>query len=179
MNNHRFYPFLSGFIFILFFSISNFSCIDKCKDKICENGYCIKGDCFCEDGYSGKNCEIKESDKFAGIWTGLIKCDFLEQAVKTTISNNFLNPRQINLQIDNFSNNMLLRAHILKDSIFIENQFVESVDSYINNGQIYFDTILNLIYPTSGVISNDTILEFDLKIKGDDLLECLAHLKKN
>ncbi len=172
------YTLIPGFLLFIILVFSNYSC-DKCKDKLCENGYCIKGDCFCDDGYSGKNCEIKESDKFAGIWSGLIKCDFLEQPVTTKINNNFSNPRQILLQFDNFSKKMELRAHIYDDSLFIENQFVESIDSYTVNGQIYYDTIVNLIYPSSGILKDDTILEFDLKMKGDELINCFTKLVKN
>lgn len=158
---------------------TNNSCFDKCKDKLCENGYCIKGDCFCDDGYSGENCEIKESDKFSGIWSGSINCDLLVQPVTTTISNNFLNPRKILLNIDNFSQQMKLRANIYKDSIFIENQFIENIDSYSVGGHVYYDTVINLIYPSSGILITDTILQFDLKIKGDKLLNCVTELSKN
>jgi hypothetical protein len=174
---NKYQIFISAFVFLLAFS--NFSCTDKCKDKICENGYCIKGDCFCEDGYSGENCEIKESEKFAGKYSGKIICDNLEQPVNSIIDNNFDDPRKITLSIDNFSSELMFKGHIKKDSIFIENQFIEAISSYIDNGTVYYDTIIYLIYPTAGKLTNKKNLNFNLKIRADELTECAVNLVKN
>ena len=178
MNVNKSYTLISGFVFLIVLTFSNYSCLDKCKDKLCENGYCIKGDCFCDAGYSGENCEIRESDKFAGKYSGKIICDNLEQSVTTIIENYFENPWDISVNIDNYTTKMDLRAHVKSDSIFIENQFVELIDSYTVNGTVVYDTVVNLIYPSSGILKNDSILEFDLKMKGEEILSCFTKLAK-
>jgi len=42
------------------------SCKDPCKDVDCgDNGVCMEGDCECEAGFSGINCENKDEEKTA------------------------------------------------------------------------------------------------------------------
>ena len=174
--NYRLY--IQYLILFFFLFAAAISCKDKCKDVICFNGYCEKGECICFDGYSGENCKIKESDKFAGNYTGKIVCDAITQPVKAGIINDFNSPRQIRILINNFSNTIDLKGHVLIDSIYIDSQSIEIIDSVIINGQIVYDTTINLIYPSSGILTNDSLLTFDLKMKGSAYLECDVILTK-
>ena len=174
--------YISYFALFLFFGVffnTLSSCTDKCKDKICSHGYCIKGDCFCEDGYSGENCEIKESDKFAGFYRGKMECDGLVQnGTSLLINNDFDNPREIAMNLKNSNNSIRIRAHVRKDSLFIYNQFFEKIDTIVVGEKEYYDTTLLLIYPSGGVLKNDSILDFDLKIKGDSYIDCKLNMLK-
>ncbi len=39
------------------------ACGDPCDDVVCgPNGTCVEGDCLCNDGYSGANCQINICD---------------------------------------------------------------------------------------------------------------------
>ncbi len=51
---------------------------DPCEDVTCSgNGTCNDGDCACDDGYIGSNCETEERAQFLGSYsvaTGTIVC---------------------------------------------------------------------------------------------------------
>ncbi|MEZ4906386.1 MAG: hypothetical protein R2771_01795 [Saprospiraceae bacterium] len=136
-----------------------FSCKDPCIDKNCNKGYCIEGDCFCEDGYSGENCEIKESDKFVGLYVGTEELDNIILPINVNIKNDFETPRDVSIEVDN-GTSIMLAANIKDDSIFISNQFLYI---YETNG----DSTLQLIYPSSGILKNDSLL-FDLVVKSSN-----------
>jgi hypothetical protein len=157
-------------IFLLLQSVLPFmSCTDPCKDKVCNNGYCIEGDCFCQDGYSGVNCEIKESDKFEGTYTGKIICPEGSQAIVIKISNSTYDPRAISILHDNSGGKMTLSGKILKDSIFILNQWVSDVG------------FTNLFMPSKGKLENGSDLKYDLiyYYSQDDIDTCRIEVKKN
>ncbi|MGE5355550.1 MAG: hypothetical protein ACM3PT_04860 [Deltaproteobacteria bacterium] len=126
------------------------SCIDPCKEKTCYNGYCIEGDCFCHEGYSGVNCEIKESDKFVGNYSGKIICPEGQQPIKIKITNSPDDPRSISILHDNFGQKINLRGKIIKDSIFIPNQWISG------------SGFTNLFMPSKGKLQNGSILNYDL-----------------
>ena len=164
---------------ISFFSIALFlsNCKDPCLDKNCYNGFCIDGDCFCEDGYYGDNCEFKESDKFAGTYFGTYRIDDLDPfGVKVKINNKYENPRDIDIEIDDYSPaKKYLSGRVKGDSIFTFNQFVfEPVG-------IDGDSTLILFYPGKGIFVNDSILKFDFKEQapGNDKASYKFDLKKN
>lgn len=161
--------FLIGLIILIFIS-----CIDPCKDKQCGNGYCIEGDCFCQDGYSGKNCEIKESDKFTGSFTGRQIWQEGTQAIKLKISNFNDDPRKISLILDNNSVMINMQGNIRRDSIFIPNQWIQA--------KIGNTVITNLLKPSNGKILKDSILNFELifyDIEEDISDTCVIDVKKN
>jgi hypothetical protein len=141
-------------IFLLNITIIFAACTDPCKDKDCYNGYCIEGDCFCLDGYSGENCEIRESDKFVGNYSGKQICQEGIQSIKVKVSNKNEDPRSVLITLDNFSESISLRGNIRKDSIFIPNQWVK-----VSVGDSY---ITNLFNASKGIILKDSILRFDL-----------------
>lgn len=46
---------------VLMMTLLTFGCSDPCKNKNCQNGgVCVEGECFCQDGYYGPNCEFRE-----------------------------------------------------------------------------------------------------------------------
>lgn len=149
----RFLRLLYLILFLLITAIFS-SCTDPCKEKDCSNGYCIEGDCFCLDGYSGENCEILESEKFVGNYSGKQICQEGTQPIKVKITNKNEDPRSIAITLDNNSIAISLRGNIRKDSIFIPNQWVQI--SYED------ETITNLFSPSKGIILKDSILRFDL-----------------
>jgi len=152
------------FSFIFISSIYLSSCGDKCKDVLCENGYCIKGDCFCDNGYSGDQCEIKESDKYAGKYVGKLKFADIptSQNVDVNIKNFDFNPFDIQIKINSHNGVefFYLNAHVDKDSIFVEKSFNEHTTQY--------DTIINLIYPSKGKLVNDSTIEIPIIYKNID-----------
>lgn len=155
-------------------SIFLISCIDPCKDKQCGNGYCIEGDCFCQDGYSGKNCEIMESDKFTGSFTGRQIWKEGTQAIKLKISNFNDDPRKISMILDNNNVVVDLQGNIRRDSIFIPNQWIQA--------KIGNTVITNLLKPSRGKILKDSILNFELifyNIEEDLSDTCIIDVKKN
>lgn len=171
-NTYLYQIFKFSFISFLFvYTLS--SCEDKCKDTICENGFCVKGDCFCSDGYSGINCEIKESDKFVGNYEGIQTCFGFPQTLNMQISNFADNPWNINISLDNNNGIVFdLRGYVKNDSLFIENQFIEILDPFEE------PPIINLIYPSNGILIEDSFLNFDLTYKGDVKVTCSIEMEK-
>ena len=164
----------NGYFFIGLISLIFSSCIDPCKDKQCGNGYCINGDCFCQDGYSGQNCEIMESDKFAGNFTGRQIWKEGTQAIKLKITNFNDNPRGISIILDNNSVEVNLQGNIRRDSIFIPNQWIQA--------KIGNSVITNLLKPSNGKILKDSILNFELifyDIEEDISDTCIIDVRKN
>ena len=158
MKKTPFYNLIKLFAIFTFLVFNSTACSDQCKDTFCENGYCIKGDCFCSDGYSGDNCEIKESDKFGGEYKGVLTYNEIPQSgTEMLIKTKPSNPWDVSVSLSN--NNGIdyqLNAHVNKDTLFIEKQFVEENDFY------------NLIYPSTAILEKDSILNFDLNIKPKD-----------
>lgn len=173
MKNYFMKKFLMYCFTVILFGVTFISCDDKCKNIICENGFCIEGDCFCSDGYSGTNCEIKESDKFIGSYEGTQTCFGKVQPLKIKISNFPDNPWDVSMELDNSSGvEFLLRANVNRDSLFLDNQFVEMIDTFGN------DPILNLIYPSKGILIDDKYLNIDLIQKGDMKATCRIEVEK-
>ena len=149
------------------------SCTDPCKDKICVRGYCIDGDCFCLDGYSGEFCEIAERDKFKGNYLGQQSCPEGVQNVKLKINEDGDNPWTVDLYIDNFGVEIMLRANVRKDSIYIPNQWV-----LIN---YHSGPLTNLFGDSKGILKGDSLLVFDLRYYYEDGIfdTCVIEAKKD
>lgn len=59
----------------LFLALFLYGC-DECRDVNCgNNGICDNGNCNCDDGYEGDECENEIRTKFIGVWTGPSFCD--------------------------------------------------------------------------------------------------------
>ncbi len=167
LNQNKYFVLIKMLVFsfsLMIIGISISSCGDKCKDVLCENGYCIKGDCFCDTGYSGERCEIKESDKYVGLYAGKLSFPDIpgSQVIDMKVKNYDFNPFDLKLNINNHNGVEFfnLNAHVNKDSILIEQSFNEHITPY--------DTIINLIYPSKGILKQDSILEFPIVYRNID-----------
>lgn len=55
---------------------------DACKDVDCGiNGECVDGDCVCDAGYTGVNCETAWATAFLGTYAGVDSCGFEYESV--------------------------------------------------------------------------------------------------
>jgi len=145
-------------IFFAFLSFSNTSCVDKCKGEKCsDHGYCFKGDCFCSNGYSGENCDIRMSDKFVGNYKGQLIDGNDEQNIDVKINNkNNIDPWNIELKLDiKNSVEYNLLAHVNLDTLYIHEQRITHIDSFIDNGEVVYDISVNDIHRSKGLISKD------------------------
>jgi hypothetical protein len=165
---------LKEFFLVVLINLLFISCIDPCKNKDCGNGYCIEGDCFCQEGYSGDNCEVMESDKFAGSYIGRQIWKEGTQAIKLKINNFNEEPRRISLILDNYSVAVNLQGNIRNDSIFIPNQWIQAKTG---------NTIItNLLRLSKGKIWKDSTLNFEMifyNIEEDLSDTCIIDVKKN
>jgi len=127
-------------------TISN-SCTDKCKDVNCNNGICIEGNCSCDFGWMGKNCDTKRSAVFYGEWTGELDC------VNDTVT----------FKIDDVENELQkLKMHTIGLNFNVGN-FPINFDNYVFDGRIDstfnqfdLDTLsVNLTIPNFGDINVD------------------------
>ena len=65
----------AGLAFVLLMAFAGCN-PDACKDVVCENaGTCLDGDCICQPGYEGVNCETESRTKFLGNYTVDESCD--------------------------------------------------------------------------------------------------------
>ncbi|HHH54747.1 MAG TPA: hypothetical protein ENK91_13880 [Bacteroidetes bacterium] len=149
--------FLLGFIGL--FTIAN-SCTDKCKDVNCNNGICVDGNCSCDFGWMGENCNIKESSVFFGEWKGVLSC------VNDTVI----------FQIDDVANELQKLKMHTKGLSFNFGNFPINFDSYVFDGNIDstfsrfdLDTLnVSLTIPNFGDINVE--LSGDGEFKEDSLL---------
>ena len=63
-----------------------FNGCDKCKDVVCINGDCNKGNCDCYDWYEGDKCENEMREKFYGTYEGTLNCDGESHPVYSILS---------------------------------------------------------------------------------------------
>lgn len=82
----------TAFIITLFISSCGKQGI-KCEFANCPiNSYCIDGDCVCEAGYEGDNCNLLRRDKILGTYKGTMKTKYLyanapeEEIIETNIT---------------------------------------------------------------------------------------------
>ena len=62
------------------------SCTDLCKDVNCNNGACVEGDCVCDSGYEGTNCETEIRAAYLGTFNVTETCDSGSDAYAVVIS---------------------------------------------------------------------------------------------
>lgn len=62
------------------------ACTDLCKDVNCNNGTCVEGDCVCDTGYEGTNCETAIRAKFLGTFNVTETCDSGSDSYAVTVS---------------------------------------------------------------------------------------------
>ena len=52
------------------------ACNNPCKDVSCNNGDCFgEGECECNQGYEGENCDVTLNSKFEGTYSMIELCD--------------------------------------------------------------------------------------------------------
>lgn len=74
-NISQFSLFALSFLFLLSLSACIFGEKDLCKDLECGvNGRCEVGECMCDNGYSGTNCEIAFNSAYSGNFNVVESC---------------------------------------------------------------------------------------------------------
>lgn len=51
------------------------SCGNPCRDVVCNDGFCVEGDCVCDQGYETSDCSVAFNEKFDGIYSLTETCD--------------------------------------------------------------------------------------------------------
>lgn len=59
---------------------------DACEDVNCNNGTCDSGNCVCETGFEGLNCEIEQRLAFIGNYNVSESCDLGDFSYTISIS---------------------------------------------------------------------------------------------
>jgi hypothetical protein len=59
---------------------------DACDDVNCNNGICEAGDCICEPGYEGFNCEVEQRLAFVSAYSVQESCDLGDFTYNITIA---------------------------------------------------------------------------------------------
>ncbi len=112
------------FTFLSLTAVIFFSCNrDLCKGVVCANGgICNRGQCTCQAGYEGINCETISRSKFIGAWTVTEKGSTSPSAqypVGIATSNNVTD-----VLITDFNNkpNSNVNGYVDGDTLYIPNQ---------------------------------------------------------
>jgi hypothetical protein len=177
------------FYLSLFFVISlvDFSCKDECKDVICNNGDSVEGECVCDFGWGGDQCDFQMSSLFAGDWAGDFEC------INTTDS--------MTMHIEDRKESLLLlKMHTVGLELDIQG-FSFNFDNYVMEGVIdssfssFIIDTFQITQSISGfdikvnVAGNGKLLEnnnLDLKISLQGVgqasllkIDCVGELDKN
>lgn len=62
------------------------ACTDLCKDVNCNNGTCVEGDCVCDAGYEGTNCDTEIRAAYLGTYNVTETCDSGSDAYAVVVS---------------------------------------------------------------------------------------------
>lgn len=131
------------------------SCKDKCKDVICNNGICDEGNCVCNYGWSGEDCDFKRVSVFFGDWTGDFNCG--------------LNDQTITMHIEGIGNSLdILKMHTIDTNIEFQG-FPISLDSYVLNAIVDSSFTSFVIDPFEISIPIST-LEIEIEVFGSGKL---------
>lgn len=173
------------FSLLLMITFTETSCKDKCKDVICNNGICDEGNCVCNYGWGGDNCDFKRVSVFYGDWAGSFNCGFSDQ--------------NITMHIEGIGNSLdILKMHTVDTNIDFQGLSI-SLDSYILNAIVdssftsfVIDTFditipvdpfeVNVDVYGSGKLLENNNLDLILNMKGQSFskaYECTGELTKN
>lgn len=104
---------------------------DACKDVDCGvNGTCLEGDCICDDGYEGTNCETESRIKFQGTYlaSGTITCPVSGNGTLTdesfTVSSSSLADDKVTIDIAG----LILNATVSGSDLTIDPKTVDGFD---------------------------------------------------
>lgn len=145
-------------------SVSLFSCKkDPCKDIDCgSNGSCNDGNCICESGYTGTNCELEERAAFIGDFSVTDACNVGTFDYQINISGNAEDV--IGVSISNFGDlNLTVVATISGSAITISEQ---TVNGYIVSGS---GNLVNDELSISYTISNTSGQSLNCQLSGETL----------
>lgn len=68
-----------------------------CEDVNCNNGTCEKGECICEAGYEGPNCQTEQRQAFVAIYNVEESCNPGNLSYIITVSANSANASEITI----------------------------------------------------------------------------------
>lgn len=133
------------------------SCVDPCKDVVCENGgTCIEGTCDCATGYEGDNCADEMRAKFVGSYSVADNCSATGTASYTVnVSNSSTDVSTV--LISNFwglfTNNVT--ATVDGTNITIANQEPDGDGFTVSGTGTYAAGVMNLSYTVSDGTNSD------------------------
>lgn len=135
------------FLFVLM--ILFFSCKDKCKDVVCQNGgNCNDGDCVCNIGYEGTSCEKEWISPFIKTFTGKDAC---QTATNFTSTINKID--LLTMTISNFANrNITLTAKLEAANLVKIIKYEQAGITITGNGRWLNDTLeiaYTIVTPTN------------------------------
>jgi hypothetical protein len=137
-------------------SIISFSACetDACKDVNCgDNGTCVDGDCVCDSGYEGVNCQTEERAKFIGSYSVTEACTSGNYSYSMTITTSSTGVDKIVAQ--NFGDYSVdLIGTVDGSSVSFANQTVGG-GTFSATGQIS-GSILTISYTVTAGSSNDS-----------------------
>jgi len=59
--------YIFGSFLIISLFIIMIGCRDNCRMVTCDNGYCSDGDCVCDEGWTGSNCD-QQKQSYIMVW---------------------------------------------------------------------------------------------------------------
>jgi hypothetical protein len=140
-------------------SIISFSACetDACKDVNCgDNGTCVDGDCVCDSGYEGVNCQTEERAKFIGSYSVTEACTSGNYSYSMTIATSATGVDKVIAQnFGGYPTPIDLVGTVDGSSISFGTQSVGGGSFTANNGQIS-GSILTLSYTVTAGSSNDS-----------------------
>lgn len=126
----------------------------------------------CPDGFSGKDCEVRQSDTFLGTYEGFVNCGLINEYTKIDI---FRKNGPFDVSVDFvLTPEFILNASVFQDSIRFPQQVLG-----IPEGT---DTLYYIIFESTGLLKGDT-LDFPLIIlfpgnPDQEKITCQYHLVK-
>lgn len=105
----------------------------------------------CPDGFSGEDCEVRESEHFLGSYEGFVNCGFIDEYTTLDILGD-TGPFAIKMEMA-YPPDFKFSASVREDTLIIPEQVVA-----VPNGQ---DSSYYILFDSKGIISSDT-LDFEL-----------------
>ncbi len=164
---------ISSSLSILFFLALTFG-FASCKEDLCDkkncaySGVCDQGNCICQVGYEGLNCEIIAREKFVdgGVYRVNETGTITPQAIYTAIIANGARINEVRLK--NLRNGVLMGGEVIgtvsHDTIQIARQIVNGFEiegfgiisgkNPVDGGNLYQDASIQLTYKTTRLSDN-------------------------
>jgi hypothetical protein len=104
-------------IYSLFMAVG---CQDPCKNVPCvqNQGFCVEGTCYCNDGYQGDSCSLGFNAKFVGTYSATDVCDSMgSSSYSVTIAAVAGKPKEASITGLHHANQGTVIAAILDDGL--------------------------------------------------------------